>query len=54
MYLHMEIHGEDQESEYWKQKMKDKMELREQFYNSFKELLPPSKNLLNVIPKINR
>ena len=54
MYLHMELQAEDQESKYWEQKMKEKSELREQFYGSFKELLPPSKNLLNVIPKTNR
>jgi hypothetical protein len=50
----MEIQGEDQESEYWEQKMNEKNELREKFYGSFMELLPPSKNLLNVIPLINR
>jgi hypothetical protein len=43
MYLHMELSEEFSESKYWEAKVKEKLELRDEFYSHYKELLPNSK-----------
>lgn len=42
MYLHMDITEKNDESEFWKQKIKEKQQWRDEFFRPFKELLPPS------------
>lgn len=44
-YLHMELveSKDGAESEYWQQKVNEKVETRDQFFKPFPELLPPSR-----------
>lgn len=42
MYLHMDITEKNAESEFWRQKIKEKQLWRDEFFKPFKELLPPS------------
>lgn len=52
MYLHMDLSESSVEADYWKEKLKEKSEWRDEFFEQFKELLPPSKiRELNKKPK---
>lgn len=42
MYLHMDITQNNDDSEFWKQKIKEKQQWRDEFFRRFKLLLPPS------------
>ena len=41
--LHMDISEGDEETDFWIQKWKEKMQERDEFFKCFKELLPPSR-----------
>ena len=43
MYLHMDISEQNVDADYWKEKIKEKEKWRQEFFEQFQELLPPSK-----------
>ena len=43
--LHMDLSEENSDADYWKTQLKEKSDWRDEFFNQFKELLPPKRNV---------